>query len=183
MIRMSALSLRIGLGHIRAFLGLAVVVRPIAVVNVARRIDPHQTRTASSRLGHRRSFRRRRSLCGRRRWSCRGRRCSWRSRSGGSLGSSRCSRRSRSCRSLGCSRCSWRGRSLGSSRCGRSLCIPLLHALMSPASPLFAGGSRISSILALSCRSGRRLSHRRLNRQKPRRNRHQTNHCPHKSSR
>jgi hypothetical protein len=140
------------------------------VVDVARRIDPHQARTASCRLRHRRSLRRRRRGLRRRSrhrtrsWSCHLRR--WRSW--------RCHR----------TWCNYRGR-----RC-RSLCrswsfrrIPLLHALVSPAGPLFAGGRRISSILALSGRSRRCLSHRNLRRQKSRRNRHQTNRYLHKRSR
>jgi len=158
MVRMGALGLRIGLRHIRAFLGLAVVVRPVAMIDIARSIHPHQARTAACRLRHRRRLRSGRSL--RRR--------------------SRSSRRSRS-RNL---RSSWRWRGSRSSRWScRSRCIPLLHTLVPAASPLFAGRRRISSILTLSgrsCRCPRRcLSHRNLRCQNPRRNRHQTNRCLH----
>ncbi len=166
---MSALGLRIGLRHIRSLLRFAVICRPVAVIHVAVRIHPHLPRTAACCL--RRSCGLRRRRCLRRRgcnrsgsWSRHLRRCgSWRRH--------RAWRRSRDGRRSLRPRC----RSLGR--------IPLLHALMSVASPLFAGGSRISSILALSCGSGRRLSHRRLHRQKPRGYRHQTNRCPHKRSR
>jgi hypothetical protein len=167
MVRMGALGLGISLGHIRAFLGLAVVVRPITVVDVARSIHPHQARSAASRLRHRRSLRRGGSL--RRRSRSSRRRRGGRSRN---LRSSRSSSsRSRSRRSRGSSR-----RSRGSSR------IPLLHPLVPTASALFAGSRRISSILALSGRSRRCLSHRNMRSQKSSRNRHQTNRCLHKYS-
>jgi hypothetical protein len=161
-IRMRAFGLRISLGHVRPFLGLTVISRPIAVVDVARRIHPYQARTASRRLRHRRGLRR---WGGLRRW-----------------------RRSRSrCRGWGRSRSSLRRRrrSRGWSLCRRRSTrrIPLLHTLMSPASPLFAGGSRIRPIFTLSSRSGGCLSHRHLRRQKPCRNRHQPSHRLHKRSR
>jgi hypothetical protein len=170
MIRMSAFSLRICLGHIRPSLGLAVIVRPVTVIDIARGIDPYQPWTATRCLSHRRGLRRRRRLRGRSRhrtrsWTCHLRRCRSRRRHG-----TGCSRRRRGCR--------------GSLRRRRSFCrIPLLHALVSPASPLFARGSRISSILALSGRARRRLSHRYLRRQEPGCNCHPTNRCPHKRSR
>ena len=170
MIRMRPLGLCIGLTHIRPSLGLAVVSRSIAVVDVAIGINPYHAWTATRCLGHRGSLRRRRRLRGRSRhgswsWSCH----LWRCRSGRCNGTW-CNHRGRSCRGS-LRRCRSFGR------------IPLLHALMSPASPLFTGGSRISSILALSGRSRRRLSHRYLRRQKPGCNRHPTNRCPHKRSR
>ena len=165
MIWMSALGLGIGLGHIRPFLGFAVVVRPVAVVDVARRIDPNQARTASRRLRHCSSLRRRGRL---RRWS-------W----------SRSSRRSR-----GWSLCYWRWsrrRGRGCCRslrlCRRSRRVPLLHALMPPTCPLFAGGCRIRSILALTGRACRCLRRHHLRGKKPRRHRHQTNRYLHKRSR
>jgi hypothetical protein len=160
MVWMSPFGLGIGLGHIRAFLRLAVVVRPITVVDVARSIHPNHPRTATRRLRHRRGLRSRRSLC--RRSRSRRRRRGGRSRN---LRSSRSSsRRGRSRRSSGSSR------------------IPLLHTLVPTASPLFAGGRRISSILALSGRSCRCLSHRNMRSQKSSRNRHQTNRCLHRYS-
>jgi hypothetical protein len=170
MIRMRPLGLCIGLTHIRPSLGLAVVSRSIAVVDVAIGINPYHARPAARRLRRCRGLSRRRRLRGRSRHRTR----SW-------------SRHLRRCRSGRChgTWCNHRGRSCrGSLRCCRSFGrIPLLHALMSPASPLFAGGSRISSILALSGRSHRRLGHRDLRRQKPRCNRHPTNRCLHKRSR
>jgi hypothetical protein len=162
MVRMGALGLRIGLRHIRAFLGLAVVVRPIAVVDVARSIHPNHAGSAARRLRHRRSLRSRRRLRRRSRSS----RGGSRSRN---LGSNRrwCwSRRRRWCRRWSC----------------RSSRIPLLHTLVPTASPLFAGGRRVGSILALSGRSCRCLSHRNLRSQKSSRNRHQTNRCLHRYS-
>jgi len=168
---MGPFGLRIGLGHIRPFLRLAVISRPIAVVDVARRIHPHQTRSASRRLRHRRSLRSWRRLSRRSRSS----RCS-RSWSGRRL-------RSRS------RRCSWScsGRRLRSSLCRRSRRIPLLHTLVPTASPLFAGSRRVSPVFTLTGRSGRCsgrcLSHRYLCRQKPRRNRHKTNRYLHMHSR
>jgi hypothetical protein len=161
MVWMSPFGLGIGLRHIRAFLRLAVVVRTITVVDVTRSIHPNHAWSAASRLRHRRSLRSRRSL--RRRSRSRRRRRGGRSRN---LRSSRHSSSSR-----GRSR-----RSRGSSR------IPLLHTLVPTASPLFAGGRRISSILALSGRSCRCLSHRNMRSQKSSRNRHQTNRCLHKYS-
>jgi hypothetical protein len=235
MVRMRALGLGVGLRHIRAFLGLAVVARPGAVIDVARSIHPHQTRTAARSLRHCRSLRRRRRwLRGRcrnrtRSWSCHLRRCSsWRRhrtwcshRGRSSCRSSRSSRsrripllyalvptassalargpcisavvaKTRGVRRLWPRRGRWRSRSFrscrsssrsscssGSSRC-RS--IPVLHPLMSVAGPLFAGGRRISPILALTCRTRRRLSHRNLPGVKSNRNRQQTNRCLHRSS-
>jgi hypothetical protein len=140
------------------------------VIDLAIGVNPNHAWTATRCLRHCGSLRGRRRLgrLGRRRsrrWSghlrgCRTGRChgTW------------CNHWGRSCRGS-LRRCSSFGR------------IPLLHALMSPASPLFAGGSRISSILALSGRSRRRLSHRDLRRQKPRCNRHPTNRCLHTRSR
>jgi len=94
MVRVGAFCLRIGLRHVRPRLGLAVVVGPIAVVHVTRRIDPYQPRTAAGCLGHCRSLGRRRSLSGGgslRSWSSSWSR-SWSWRSGGSCLSC-CSRR------------------------------------------------------------------------------------------
>jgi hypothetical protein len=160
MVRMTAFGLRIGLGHIRSCLGRTVVFAPVAVIDVARRIQPYQTRTTArrdslSRLRRRGGLRRR----------CRRSRRSSSHRSRG---------RSRSLRSRRCRR--WRCRSRGR-RSRRS--IPLLHTLVSTASPLFAGSRRIGSILTLTSGSRRGscrcLSHCNIRRQKPRRNRHQTN--------
>jgi hypothetical protein len=156
MVRMSPFGLRIGLRHIRAFLRLPVVVRPITVVDVARSIHPHQARSAACRLRHRRGLRRGGSLRRRSR--------SRRRRRGGRSRNLRSSSRGRSRRSRGSSR------------------IPLLHTLVPTASPLFAGSRRVGSILALSGRSGRCLSHRDMRSQKSSRNRHQTNRCLHKYS-
>lgn len=157
MVRMGPFGLRIRLGHIRPFFRLTVVIRPIAVVDIARSIHPNQPRPPARRLRHRRSLRRGRSL---------------RSRS-------RSSRRSRSrSRNLRSSR---RRRSRSRRRwSGRSRRIPLLHPLMSTASPLFARSRRVSPIFTLTGSSGRRLRQRHLRRQKPRRHRHQTNRCLHK---
>jgi hypothetical protein len=157
MVRMGALGLRIGLRHIRAFLGLAVVVRSIAVVDVARSIHPNHARSAARRLRHRRSLRSRRRL----------RRRSRSSRRGGSRS-----------RNLGSNR-RWRWSRRWSYRSRR---IPLLHALVPTAGPLFAGSRRISSVFTLTGSSGRCLSHRNLRAQKPHRNRHQMNRCLHKHS-
>jgi len=162
MIRMRPFGLRICLGHIRPGLGLAVISRSIAVVDLAIGVHPYHAWTATRCLRHRRSFLRRRLFGGRgrrrsRTWSRHLRRCSsWRCH--------RTRRRYRDCR-----------RSLR--RCRSLRRVPLLHALVSVASPLFAGGSRISSILALSGRSRRRLSHRYLRHQKPHCNRHPANCC------
>jgi len=161
---MGAFGLRIGLRHIRSSLGLAVVVRTITVVDVARRIHPHQAWAATRRLRHRRGLRRRRSL---RRWSRSSRSCR--------------RNRGRHLRRRSSGRCNgsrWRRSGRRSSRR-----IPLLHTLMPAAGPLFAGSRRIGSIFALSGRSRRCLSHRNLRRQKTRCYRHQTNRCLHKNSR
>jgi hypothetical protein len=170
MIRMRPFGLRIGLTHIQSSLGLAVISGSIAVIDLAIGVNPNHAWTATRCLRHCGSLR------GRRRLGRLGRRRSW-SWSG----------HLRGCRTGRChgTWCNHRGR-----RCRRSLRrrrsfgrIPLLHTLMPPASPLFAGGRRISSILALSGRSRRRLSHCYLRRQKPRCYRHPTNRCPHKRSR
>ncbi len=165
MVRMGALGLCVGLGHICSRFGLAVVVRPIAVVDVARRIQPHETGSTTRRLRHRRGLCRGRGL---RRWS------SSRSRSGRwSRGRGLRSSRRRSSRRG--------GRSSGGR--SRSRSVPLLHTLVSVARPLFAGGRRVSPVFTLTCRSGRRrLGHRNLRHQKSCRNRHQTNRCLHKLS-
>jgi hypothetical protein len=164
---MGAFGLRIGLRHIRAFFGLAVIRRPVAVVDIARRIDPHHARPPSRCLRHCSCLRRRGGFCR----GCRSRSRSRSWRWGRSLRRwRRCSRRRRSC--------GWSLR-----RCRRSLRIPLLHPLVSPTSPLFAGGGRISSILALSGRPCWCLSHGYLRCQKAHRNRHQTNRYLHKRSR
>jgi hypothetical protein len=166
MIRMGALALRIGLRHIRPSLGLAIKVRAIAVVDVARRIYPNQPWTTASRLRHRSSFGRRRRLRSRRRLGHRS------SRGGSSSRSSR-----NRCRSSLHS-----NRSSGSSRSrGR---IPLLHALVSASRALLARRRRIGSILTDPCGPGRRrrLSDCNLHHQKSCRNRHRTNQCLHKHS-
>ena len=62
MVCMRALGLRIGLRHIRTSLGLAVVVRSRAMVDVTRRIDPNQTWSTAGRLRQRSGLCRRRSL-------------------------------------------------------------------------------------------------------------------------
>jgi hypothetical protein len=159
MIRMRALGLRVRLRHIRPSLGLAVIIRPWTVVDIARRIHPHQTRSAPRSLGHRRSLRSRRRL-----------------RCGSSRHRSRCWRRSSNFRSSWCSRSRRSSRSCGSRR------IPLLYPLVSSASPLLAGSRRVGPILALAGRTCRRLSHRNLRRQNPRRKSHQTNRCLHNHS-
>jgi hypothetical protein len=167
---MGPFSLSVCLGHIRPRLGLAVVVRPIAVVDVARRIHPHQARSAARRLRHRRSLRRRRRLRGRSRHRTRSWNCNlWRCRSW------RCHRTWCSHRDGGCRR--------SLRRCCRSLRIPLLHALMATARPLFAGSRRVSPVFTLTGGSCGRLSHRNLPRQNPHRNRHQTNRYLHKKLR
>jgi hypothetical protein len=172
MVRVCALGLRIGLGHVRPRLGLAIIVGPIAVVDVARGIDPYQTWTASSRLWHCRCLGRRRSLSSGgsfRRWSwSRGR--SW--RRGGSYLS--CCRRCR----LRCSSGCW------FTRRGRRR-IPLLHALVATARPRLACSRRIRPILTLSGRAGRRrrLSYRCLCNQQTCRHRKKTNRCFHGFSR
>jgi hypothetical protein len=170
MIRMRPFGLCIGLTHIRPSLGLSVISRSIAVVDVAIGINPYHAWTATRCLRRCRGLSRRRRLRGRSRhgtrsWSCHLRGC----RTGRCHGTW-CNHRGRRCR-----RSLRRRRSFGR--------VPLLHTLMPPASPLFAGGRRISSILALSGRSRRRLGHCYLRRQKPRCNRHPTNRCPHKRSR
>lgn len=171
MVRTAAFGLRIGLGHIRSGLGRAVVFAPVAVIDVARRIQPHQTRTTTRRDSLSRL---------RRRGSRRLRRCSsccWSSgcRCGRCLGCSSWCLCSSRCRGL---RCCSRSR-----RSGRSGRVPLLHTLMSMTRPLFAGGRRVSPIFTLTCRSGRRLGQPSLRYQKPCRNCHQTNRCLHKLSR
>lgn len=50
---MEALALRIGLQHVFAFLGLAVVLVALAVVDLARRIGPHLAIAAAGALFHR----------------------------------------------------------------------------------------------------------------------------------
>ena len=50
MIGVRAFGLCIGLRHIRSLLGLAVVRRPVAVIDIAVRIHPHQARTAARSL-------------------------------------------------------------------------------------------------------------------------------------
>ncbi len=164
MVRMAAFGLRIGLGHVRSGLGRAVVFAPVTVIDAARRIQPHQTRTTARRD----SLSRLRRRGGLRRWS------SSRSRSGRwSRGRGLRSSRRRSSRRG--------GRSSGGR--SRSRSVPLLHTLVSVARPLFAGGRRVSPVFTLTCRSGRRrLGHRNLRHQKPCRNRHQTNRCLHKLS-
>lgn len=156
-IRVRALGLRIRLGHIRSSLGLAVEVRTIAVVHVARRVDPHQPGTAASSLRPRSSLRRRRRL---RPW-CRRRRHS-RCRRGSSL------RRRRS--------------HIKTRR--RRVRIPRPYPLMPAAGALFVRRRPIRSILALPCRLARRspLSYGKLRAQKPQCNRHKTNCHLHKSS-
>ncbi len=167
MVRVGAFGLRVGLRHVRARLGLAVIVGSIAVVHITRRIDPYQTRATARRLGHCRSFGRRRSL-----------------RGGGSL---RSWSRSRSCRSGGsclscCSRCRLRCSSgCRLTRRGRCSRIPLLHALVATARPRFACSRRIRPVLTLSGRAGRRrrLSYRCLCNQQTCRHRNKTNRCFH----
>jgi hypothetical protein len=156
MVRTRPFRLRIRLGHIRSRLSLAVEVRPIAVVHIARRIHPHHARTTPCRLRSRRSTRRRGSLRRLRGWS----RCR-----------SRC-------------RTSLRNRRNHRSSRNRS-CIPLLHPLVSAARALLIRSSRIRSILALSCRSCRRsrLCQRKLRAHQPQCNRHPTNCCLHTFSR
>jgi hypothetical protein len=140
------------------------------VIDVALGVDPYHAWTATRCLRRRRGLRRRRLFRGRSRYRTRsGSRHLPRCRRSWRCHGTRCSHRRRGCR-----RSLRRRRSFGR--------IPLLHPLVSPASPLLAGGGRIRSILALSGRSRRRLSHRHLRRQKPRRYRHPTNPCLHKRS-
>jgi hypothetical protein len=164
MVSVPALGLRIGLGHISPSLGRAVILAAIAVVHVAGGVQPYQARTTTRRRSLTRSLGRRRGGLRRRgRSSSRGRR--WcRSRSSGSSLRCRCSGSRSSCS-------------------GRGRRIPLLHALVSTARPLFAGGRRVSPVFTLTCRSGGRLGHRNMRHQKPCSNRHQTNRCLHKLSR
>jgi len=159
MVGMSPLGLRIRLRHIRSRLGLPIKVRPIAVVDVARRIHPYQTRPAARRLWSRRGLRRRRSL------RSRSRRC----------GCNRSGDRRRSRR--GCRSGRW-------SRRSRSRRIPFLHTLVTPACTLLARCGRVGPILAKPGRSRRRrrLSHRNLRYQKPSHYGQQTNHSLHKTS-
>ena len=156
---MGALGLRIRLRHVCPSFGLAIEVGPIAVVDIARRVHPHQARTAPSRLWHRCRLGCRRGLrrLSRRRCGCRGR-C---------RGSS-CSLRSRSSSR---SRCS--SRCLGSWSRG----IPLLHTLMSTASASFACGRRVRPILTKPGRSRRRcrLRCRKLRKQQTCCKRNKTN--------
>jgi hypothetical protein len=164
MIRVRAFGLRIGLRHVRPRLGLAIKVRPIAVVDVARRIHPHQTRTASSRLWPRSSCGRRGSL----------------SRSG-SLRSGSGSRSSRS--RGGYLSCRSRCRLSGRSRCraGGVCGVPLLHALVSAARACFLRSRRVSPVLTLPGRASRRrrLSYGNLCNQQTCRHRNKTNRCFH----
>ena len=151
-----ALGFGVGFRHIGPSLGRAVVLTAIAVIDIARGIQPDQTRTTASRHGPG-SLRggARRGRCGRRR--------------------SRSSRRRRS--RLGRRRSSGRGRCR---RCRSSRRIPLLHSLMPSTSTLFAGCRRVSPIFTLSCRSGWRLGRSHLYGKKTRRNCHPTNRCLHK---
>ncbi len=156
MVRTPALGLSVGFRHIGPSLGRAVVLTAIAVIDIARGIQPDQTRTTASRHGPG-SLRggARRGRCGRRRSRSSRRRRSrlGRRRSGGR-------RRCRSCRS--------------------SRRVPLLHSLMPSASTLFAGCRRVSPIFTLSCRPGRGLGRCHLHCKKPRCNCHPTNRCLHK---
>jgi hypothetical protein len=167
MVRVRAFGLRIGLRHVRPSLGLAVIVRPIAMVDVARRVHPHQTRSASSRLGPRRSLGRRRGLS---------RRCSSRSRRHRRW----CSSRSRlRCRRWSRCRSSWsrRLRSRGSIRR-----IPLLHTLVSAARARLLRCRGIRPVLTLPGRASRGLSYRCLCHQQTSRKRNETNRFIHKFS-
>jgi len=165
---MGALGLRIRLRHVRPSLGLAIEVGPIAVVDIARRVHPHQARTAASRLWHRCCLGRRRGfrrLSRRRSRRRSGRRCGSRS--------SRCGLRSwSSSRSS-----SW---CLGSWSRG----IPLLHSLVSTTSPGFARRRRVRPILTKTGRSCRRccLRYRKLRNQQTRRKHNKTNPCSHEFS-
>jgi hypothetical protein len=172
MVRMRAFGLRIPFRHIRALFRLPVIIRSIAVVDVARRIHPYQPRTAPRSLRASRHLLRWRHLP---RCPARRSRSSWCSR----RGSSRCrSRSSWSCLSGG----SWCSRSRSSRGRGR---IPLLHPLMASTRPLFTRGRRIGSVLAHPRRSRRWrcLGGRQLCTGQPCRNRHQTDCNLHKYSR
>ena len=136
-----ARSLGICLRHILPFLGLAVVLRSRAVIDLRRRVHPNHSRAAACRLLHRRR-RLTRSL---------GRSSSHRSRSSsrGRLHRHR-SRRSR--------RSSSRRQ-------------PRLYPFMSPASTLLTGSRRVRSVLALPRRSRRSLCQCHIYGQQPCRNR------------
>jgi hypothetical protein len=168
MVGMSALGLCIRLRHIGPGLGLPVVIRSIAVIDVARRIHPYQAWSTTGSLWKGRCPLRR-GLLSRRSRSCA---CgNW---------SSRCCRSWRSLsRRYRCSRRS--GRSSSSSRCSR---IPLLYALVAPAGALLASSRRVSPIFTKSRRSRRRcrLGPSQLGTGKPSRNHHQTDRYLHKRS-
>lgn len=143
MVRMSAHCLSIGLAHVLPFLGLAVVLRPRAVVHLGRSIDPDHPWPAACSLRH----------CSRSLGSS----ASRRTRS--SLGCHRCSSRCRHCR---CALRRSRSRNSRSCRCGSwsGSRIPLLHPLMSTAGASLARSRRIRPVLARPS-SARRLRTRR----------------------
>jgi len=141
----SPFSFRIGLGQVGPLLGLAVILRTGAVIDVRFGVQPNHSRTASRSCGGSdvgvvggcRLRRRRSRCCGRsRRYRCRCSGSGWSRRSGGSgFG-----RRRRSCR---------RSRGRGE---------PLLDPLVAAAGSALRGSSRIGSVFAetgCACRSGR----------------------------
>jgi hypothetical protein len=167
---MRAFCLRIGLRHVRTCFGFAVVVRPIAVVDVARRIHPHHAGPASSCLGTRSS------LGCRRRFSRRS--SSHRSRSRRHRRWSRSRLRSRrwSCRHRSRRSCLHRRR-------GSVSGIPLLHPLVSTARTCLLRGRRISPVFTLPGGTGwRGLRYCCLCNQKTCRKRNETNRFIHKFS-
>jgi hypothetical protein len=152
MIRVCTGGFSLRLRHVLPFLGLAVVARVGAVIDVGRRIEPDHSRTTA---------RRRCSIVhvggGRLRRPCRSHRGRRRSGRGGCTGS-RCRGRGRSnsfCR--GCCRLSWSG------SVSRK---PLLHTLMTTTRTRLLGGIRVASVFALpGCAGGRScrgLSHTHL---------------------
>jgi hypothetical protein len=160
MVGMASFALRVRLRHVRSRLGRSVVFASIAVIHIARRIQPNQSWTAARRRRLGRRLRRRCSLS-RSRSNCRRwlRRCS-----SGSWCSSRCSSGSR------CSR---------SRLCRRSRRIPVLYPLMPTACPALSRARPISPVLthprSPSRSTRRRLCHRNLHKSDARHYHHQAN--------